>query len=99
MKTYLSRVLCLLLCLALIFSLAACGNKNTSSFNLDDDDSWDIDDGDDVDTGDYVDIDDTTSDSKTGNKKAADAVADADSLSLAQLVAKMPSKLLSYQIS
>ena len=93
MKTYLSRVLCLLLCLALIFSLAACGNKNTSSFNLDDDDSWDIDDGDDVDTGDDADIDDTTSDGKTGNKKAADAVADADSLSLAQLVAKMPSKL------
>lgn len=94
MKNYLSKILCLLLCIALVFSLAACGSTNTSSFTLDDDDSWDIDNGDD--TGDIDDVDtgdDTSSTGKSGNKKAAAAVANADSLSLSELVSKMPASL------
>lgn len=129
MKTYLSKVLCLLLCLALVFSLVACGSSNTSSFTLDDDDSWDIDDGEDtgeLEDGEDIDGEDiggedadagddtstesgkkstkkggksgtttttTTSTKKRGSKKTAEAIKDADSLSLSQLASKMPSSL------
>lgn len=98
MKKYFSRALCLLLCLALVFALVACDSKNTSSFNLDDDDSWELDDDTDV-SGDEVSgdaADNTASSDKKGNKntkKVAETVANADSLSLEQLVAKMPSSL------
>ena len=97
MKKYLSRVLCLLLCLALVFALCACDSGKTSSFTLDDDDSWELDDDADVTSddvgGDTVDSDTSSGGAKKGNKKTDEAVANADSLSLSELVAKMPASL------
>ena len=68
MKKYLSRVLCLLLCLALVFALCACDSGKTSSFTLDDDDSWELDDDADV-TSDDVGGDTVDSDTSSGGAK------------------------------
>ena len=95
MKTYLSKVLCLLLCLVLVFSLSACDNKKASSETLPE--GYDLeDDGENGGTGtgdnSLADISDDSG-SSAANSNAAKAVKDADSLSWNELVAQMPSSL------
>ncbi|MBR4761277.1 MAG: carbohydrate ABC transporter substrate-binding protein, partial [Clostridia bacterium] len=94
MKNYLGKVLCILLCIALVFSIAACSSddKQKTTLDLGEDDSWDIDDGGAGDSGE-TDVDTGAEDKEKANQNAQDAVADADSLSWTQLVAKMPAKL------
>ena len=95
MKTYLSKVLCLLLCLVLVFSLSACNNKKASSETLPE--GYDLEDDEEnggTGTGDnsLADISDDSG-SSAANSNVAKAVKDADSLSWNELVAQMPSSL------
>lgn len=98
MKNYLTKLLCMALCLALLLSVAACGKSNTSSFNLGDDEVVDVDDGGEDTTSDNgstdnssVDISDNAGTNTNSNTPAP--VANADSLSWNDLVAKMPASL------
>lgn len=94
MKNYLSRVLCLMLCLAMVFAITACGSKNTSSFTLDDDESWDIGDEDtEAVESTEVSVKEDSKSAKSAKAAAAAAVSNADSLSWKELVAQMPSSL------
>lgn len=102
MKSNLRRICCLLLALAMIFSVAACGKATDSGSALDfEDEGWDIDAG-------NTDVDASTDEgdkTQTGNTSTVNsqgggtgtvkqpAVKNADSLSLAELTAQIPSKL------
>lgn len=100
MKSNLRRICCLLLALAMIFSVAACGKATDGGSALDfEDEGWDIDAG-------NTDVDASTdegSKTQTGNTSTVNsqggsttkqpAVKNADSLSLAELTAQIPSKL------
>ncbi|MBR5923458.1 MAG: extracellular solute-binding protein [Clostridia bacterium] len=97
MKNYLIKLLCLVLCLALLLSFTACNKSKTSSFNLGDDEVDNIDDEDNTNTDNgstdasTVDISDDAGTASNTNTPAP--VANADSLSWNDLVAKMPASL------
>ena len=94
MKSNLKRIFCLLLALAMMFSVAACGKASSDGSTLDfDDEGWEIDAG-------------TTNAGTTGGDKGntsvvstkdnvvkEPAVKNADDLSLAELTAQIPSNL------
>ena len=99
MKSNLRRIFCLLLAMALMFSVAACGKVEDSGSTLDfDDEGWEID----VDVNDGGDATDEGSKTQTGTTSTGNggsgsnkqpAVKDADSLTLAELTAQIPNKL------
>ena len=99
MKSNLRRIFCLLLALAMIFSVAACGKADDGGSTLDfDDEGWDItvdgnvggnestDDGSKTQSG-------NTSTGNGGSTVKQPAVKNADELSLAELTAQIPSNL------
>lgn len=94
MKSNLKRIFCLLLALAMMFSVAACGKADNGGSTLDfDDEGWEIDAGT-TNAG-------TTSTNKGENSVVSTndavvegpAVKNADSLSLAELTSQIPSDL------
>ena len=95
MKNCLSKVLCVVLCLALVFALSACGDSGGQKDKLDlgEDDTWDVDDNGGSENGGTTETNDDVNDNGNAEQNAKDAVADADSLSWSQLVSKMPANL------
>ncbi|MBR4910233.1 MAG: hypothetical protein IKZ47_02790, partial [Clostridia bacterium] len=95
MKNCLSKVLCVVLCLALVFALSACGDSGGQKDKLDlgEDDIWDVDDNGGSENGGTTEQSEDVNDNGNAEQNAKDAVADADSLSWSQLVSKMPANL------
>lgn len=93
MKSNLRRIFCLLLALAMIFSVAACGKADESGSTLDfDDEGWEIEVDGNAGT-ESKDQGDTSIVVSTNTSAVAPTVKNADALSLAELTAQMPSKL------
>lgn len=105
MATNLKRILCMILSIVMVFSLAACGNDNTESIvNLGGDDEWnvEVESSDSNTTGDSSNVTSSSSNtvpdvsvpSGSGNATVkAPVVKNADELSWKELVAQMPAEL------
>lgn len=94
MKSNLRRIFCLLLALAMMFSVAACGKADNGGSTLNfDDEGWEIDAGTTNTDGGNDNNGETSVVSTNDNVVKEPAVKNADELSLAELTAQIPSNL------
>ena len=94
MKSNLRRIFCLLLAITMIFSVAACGKTDNSGSTLDfDDEGWDIQVDANTDANNESKDQGSTSVVSNGNSGSVAPTKNADTLSLSELTAQIPSKL------